>query len=169
VTHADVVIVLGAAVWSGGRASPTLQKRVAHGVELLKAGAAPRLMVTGGLGRHPPTEAEVMRRLAAEAGAGGSHIILEDRATSTLESAKLCTAIMRRHGWTSAIVVTDGYHLPRSLMAFRAFGAEVRGSASGGGSPTSLGRTQWTLTILREGAAYCWYAARLATGRVRTT
>src|SRR5690606_981427 len=163
---ADVLIVLGAAVWSGGRASPTLQKRVAHGVDLLKAGAAPWVMVTGGLGRHPPTEAEVMRRLATEAGADSSRIILEDRATTTLESAEFCTAIMRKHGWTSAIIVTDGYHLPRSLMAFRALGAEVTGSASGGGSPTALGRTRWALTILREGAAYCWYAARLA-GRVR--
>lgn len=159
--QADVVIVLGAAVWRDGRASPALKNRVAKGVALSRQGVAPRLMLTGGLGRHPPAEAEVMRRLAIAGGIDPRRLVLEDQAKSTFDSARFCAEIMRKEGWSSAVVVTDAYHLPRSLMAFRGFGIRAQGAASGGGRPGTLGWLRWSACIARELPALAWYALRL--------
>lgn len=167
--QADVVIVLGAAVWRGGRASPALKNRVARGVALLREGVAPRLMLTGGLGRHPPTEAEVMHDLALAGGADPERLVLERQAKSTYDSARLCAEIMRREGWATAVVVTDGYHLPRSLMAFRGFGVRAVGCASGGGRPGTLGWRRWAGSVARELPALAWYALRLLKARAVTS
>ena len=64
----DAIVVLGAAVWPGGQPSPALQRRVMHAVDLLQQGYAAYLLVTGGVGKYPPTEAEVMQRLAVAHG-----------------------------------------------------------------------------------------------------
>ena len=55
----DVIVVLGAAVWPGGQPSPALQRRVMHAVDLMQRGYAAYLLVTGGMGQYPPTEASV--------------------------------------------------------------------------------------------------------------
>ena len=116
----DVIIAMGAAVWPGGRPSPALRRRTLHAVQALHAGRGARLVVTGGLGKHPPAEAQVMRQLAHDAGVPPACILVEDRATSTLQSAIYCTRLLRQHGWSSALIVTDRYHLPRPCWCFAA-------------------------------------------------
>ena len=46
---ADVMVILGAAQYNG-RPSPVLKARLDHAVELFRAGLAPRVVVTGGMG-----------------------------------------------------------------------------------------------------------------------
>src|SRR5437764_7046960 len=86
----DVIVVLGAAVWPGEQPSPALRRRVLHAVDLLQHGYATHLLVTGGVGNHPPAEAEVMQRVAVAHGIRRASIVLEDQATSTFESAWRC-------------------------------------------------------------------------------
>ena len=62
----DVAVVLGAGVWEGGVPSPVLRRRVSHGIELVKSGCAGWLILTGGVGRHPPSEAQVMQEFTDE-------------------------------------------------------------------------------------------------------
>ena len=59
-----VIVVLGAAVWEGGQPSPALKRRLLHGVKLWKEGNAKYIIVSGGIGKHPPSEAAVMKKLA---------------------------------------------------------------------------------------------------------
>jgi uncharacterized SAM-binding protein YcdF (DUF218 family) len=156
---ADVAVVLGAAVWAHGRPSPTLWRRTMHAVQLARTGAVGHLLLTGGVGRHPPSEASVMRSVAERAGIEPSRLVVEERATSTLESARECARIITARGWTRVLVVTDRYHLARSLMAFRHFGVIARGSA-----PPDRGDTaewRWLLLHLRELVAIPWYMVRL--------
>jgi len=47
---ADAIVVLGAAQYNG-RPSPVLQARLDHALKLYRAGLAPRVMLTGGVGR----------------------------------------------------------------------------------------------------------------------
>ncbi len=63
----DAIILLGAAVWRDGP-SPTLRRRTLHSAALWHAGTAPIIVVCGGLGRHPPTEAAAMANLLQAAG-----------------------------------------------------------------------------------------------------
>ncbi len=58
----DYVIVFGAAVGADGRPSAVLRHRLEAAADWAKGRSNARILVTGGLGRHPPAEAEVMRR-----------------------------------------------------------------------------------------------------------
>jgi uncharacterized SAM-binding protein YcdF (DUF218 family) len=155
--EADVAVVLGAAVWAHGRPSPTLWRRTMHAVELAHRGAVAHLLLTGGVGRHPPSEASVMRAVAERAGVSPSRLVREETATTTLESARACARIIGERGWTRVLVVTDRYHLARSLMAFRHFGVLARGSAP----PDDTAGWQWLFLHLRELVAIPWYLVRL--------
>jgi uncharacterized SAM-binding protein YcdF (DUF218 family) len=156
---ADVAVVLGAAVLAGGQPSASLARRVRHAARLWRDGTVAYLLLTGGVGRHPPAEAEVMRRLAEREGVEPSRIVLEGHATTTLESAAYCAPIIATHGWRRVVLVTDRYHLPRALMAFRSRGVEVSGSAPPDGRG-AMPRWQWAAMHVRELAALPWYLLR---------
>jgi uncharacterized SAM-binding protein YcdF (DUF218 family) len=113
-TPADVILVFGAAVWPGERPSPILLSRIQSGVELYKQGYADTLILSGGLGGNPPTEAEVMRRVAIQLGVPEAAILLEDQSHSTEQNVRNSASIMEARGWTSALLVSDPYHLYRA-------------------------------------------------------
>ena len=154
----DVIVVLGAAVWPGGQPSPALRRRVMHAVDLMQRGYAAYLLVTGGVGKYPPAEAEVMQRLAVAHGIPARHILREEQATSTFASAVLCGDMLRQRGWSRVLVVTDRYHLTRTLFAFRSCGLHAVGSAAPG-KPARRLRQRWYY-YLREGLALLWYLGR---------
>jgi uncharacterized SAM-binding protein YcdF (DUF218 family) len=105
-----------------------------------------------------------MRAVAEVEGVSPSQIVLEERATSTLESAEQCARIITARHWRRVLIVTDRYHLPRALLTFRAFGVRAHGSPPAGGrGDTSL--AHWIYLHVREIAAVPWYAARLAMAR----
>jgi len=112
----DVIVVLGAAVWEHGVSSPSLCRRILHAVALLHSGLSNTLLVTGGVGKHPPSEAQAMRRLALEHGVFKEQVIMEETAKSTLDSAIACSDIIKRNGWSTALIVSDRYHLFRSIL-----------------------------------------------------
>ena len=157
-TQSDVIVVLGAAVLPGGRPSPSLRRRVLHGVSLLHEGRASFLIVSGGLGKHPPAEAEVMMAVAMEHGVPASSIVLDRAATTTWESAVECRRIMKARDWSTAVVVSDPYHLPRALILFRFAGisAITSGPARGRGG-TALRR--WIYMHIREAVALTYWGA----------
>jgi uncharacterized SAM-binding protein YcdF (DUF218 family) len=154
----DVIVVLGAAVWPDGQPSPALQRRILHAVDLLQRGYAAYLLVTGGVGKYPPAEAAVMQRLAVARGIPSQHILCEAQATSTFESALLCCDMLRQRGWSRVLLVTDRYHLPRTLFAFWSCGLRAMGSATPGKPARRLWRRCYY--YFREGLALPWYLVR---------
>ena len=86
------------------------------------------------------------------------NIVCEDQATSTFASALRCGDILRQRGWSRVLVVTDRYHLPRALFAFRSCGLRAVGSAAPGKPARRLWR-RWYY-YLREGLACLWYLVR---------
>jgi uncharacterized SAM-binding protein YcdF (DUF218 family) len=119
--EADVIIVPGAAVWPHGP-SPALRARVWRGSTLYHQGRAPNLIFSGGLGHHPPAEAWAMAVLARSWHVLDNHIYVEDQATNTRENMAYAAAIMREHGWQTALIVTDYFHMKRSVLLARDFG-----------------------------------------------
>ena len=165
--QADAIVVLGAAVWKRGEPSPALSRRVLHAVELMREGRSHAMLVTGGLGKYPPTEAEVMKEIAVVGGGiPAESIIMENKATSTFQSVVLCSRIMRQHGWSTAIVVSDPYHLVRAIVAFRAFGIRATGSAAKGGRQYNRS-WKWWYYYLREIVAVPWYVLLVAAEKMR--
>jgi len=151
----DVIIVLGAAVWAGGKPSPSLRRRILHGIKLYRQGISDILILTGGVGKYPPSEAEAMGRLAREHGIAEDRIILEETAASTLDSAVACSGIIRENGWSTALVVTDQYHLFRSVFLFRKFGVQALGSGPQS-DRSNMGRWRWWYMHVREFFALLW-------------
>ena len=158
----DAVVVLGAQVLPGGRPSTALRRRLEHGVVTFRSSGAPVLVVSGGVGAEPPSEATVMARMAEALGVSPRHIVAEDRSHSTLEQAEQVAAVARRRGWQRVLVVTDRYHLPRAVFLFRRAGLDVQGSGCGraGGS-----LVRWWGGVLREAPAWVKTAALVISGR----
>ena len=120
----DAIVVLGAAVWANETPSPTLMRRTKHAIELYHRGAAPLLVLSGGLGKHPPSEAEAMARLCRAANVPQSALLLEDRSTSTIENATFSLRFLPNGKDARILVVSDRYHLPRAAMIFRKLGCK---------------------------------------------
>jgi len=110
---ADAALILGNRAYLDGALNPCLAGRVARGVELARAGLAPRLVVSGGAdsedGRN---EARVMATLAREAGFAGP-VLLEPQADSTRENLSLSWPLLAAAGVRRVIVVSDASHLWR--------------------------------------------------------
>ena len=123
--QADAIVVLGSAVWPGERPSPSLARRIGHGIALWQAGLAPVLVPSGGVGRYPPAEAEVMARVARAGGVPDSALLLDLEATSTSESAENLRALAETRGWRRLILVSEPYHLRRASLLFRSEGLDV--------------------------------------------
>jgi uncharacterized SAM-binding protein YcdF (DUF218 family) len=147
-------LVLGAAVWADGP-SPTLARRTNHAASLYHAGKIDRIICCGGLGKHPPTEAEVMAKLLHSSGIPREKVVLEDRSTTTSENILNALSLLDTN---SVVVVTDWYHAPRArLLAHRA------GLTASTSSPSLRGARLWPQikATLREVPAYFAYLLRL--------
>lgn len=123
--RADAIVVLGSKVYPGGKPGPSLTRRSRWAAELYRHGYAPVIICSGGLGPNQPTEAEAACALIRSLGVPESAIVLETEARSTEETALYAADLMREHGWRSAVVVSDGYHLARTAMLFERAGVTV--------------------------------------------
>jgi len=122
----DYVIIFGAGVSAEGRPSPVLQHRIDGALAWARENPAAMLMPTGGVGRQGPAEAEVVRKILIEAGIVPERIVAEACGRDTLESVRLCDAILRRRGDCGRIVCcTSTYHQPRCALLFRLLGYRV--------------------------------------------
>ena len=115
----DVIIVLGAALTPDGELGPALAERVHFGVVAWREGEAPRLIMTG------VHEAYKMKARAVALGVPAEAILVEPTARTTRENALRSAVLMRQHGLTKALLVTQGYHRPRAVAAFRRAGVEA--------------------------------------------
>lgn len=125
---ADVIIVLGAAEYRG-HPSPVLEARLNHALWLYLKGMAPHIVTTGGAGGDPMfTEGSVGRSYLTARGVPPEAIIVEGEGESTMYSVAAVAEIMQRMNFTSAIVVSDGYHIYRVKKMLEARGLKVYGS-----------------------------------------
>ena len=128
VRPADAIVILGAAQYDG-RPSPVLEARIAHGVDLYRAGVAPILVVTGGkTAGDRTTEAAAARAWAEGQGVPAAAIIAEDRGRTTLESLETVAALLRDRGLSSAVFVSDRTHMLRVLRIATDQGVTAWGS-----------------------------------------
>ena len=161
--ESEAAVILGAQVLSGGRPSGTLRARVWHAARLYADGEVGLVIPTGGVGEHPPSEAEVAAGMLRGAGVPEEAILLEGKAQNTRESARRVAAITRRREIRSVVVVTDPLHCVRTVGAFRAEGVPVWASpvySSPMWRKPKLRREQF----LREIGAVVWYRVRRKAG-----
>lgn len=158
--EADVIVVLGAGVQRDNRPGPALIRRSSQAAALWQKGLASHIICSGGTpGEARRSEADACRELLVDAGVPPEAVLLEDRSRSTEENAFYTRHLMDEHGWETAVVVSDGYHLLRATWLFNLAGLTVYTSPAA--SP-SFGN--WLTSMGRELAAFHWQAFKDALG-----
>jgi uncharacterized SAM-binding protein YcdF (DUF218 family) len=117
---ADVIIVLGSGLNRNLTPGPSLRARSERAAELWHQRYAPMIICSGGYAAQWATrsEADGCAEVLRDNGVPADAIILEEQSRSTEENAAYSHMIMREHGWDTALVVSDGYHLLRATWIF---------------------------------------------------
>ena len=172
---ADYIVIFGAAVRADGSASGSLRRRCENaarygstaGGDPLREG--PFFVATGGVGRHGPAEALVMRDILVEHGIAAERILLEMQARDTLESVRMCTRMLRqRTDVRHVLVASSSYHTLRCTWLFRLAGFASQALPTSSDRPY-LGWAKWLRYVLKELLAIPWDAALLLAHRIRRT
>jgi len=112
---AQCAIVLGAAAWHN-KPSPVLRERLNHAIKLYREGRVSALILTGGFGNGADfSESEVSRNYCLSEGIPAKALHIESRSQKTLENLIAAQEILSREGFTSALLVSDPWHLKRAL------------------------------------------------------
>jgi uncharacterized SAM-binding protein YcdF (DUF218 family) len=115
----DAIVVLGAAQYNG-RPSPVLRARLDHALRLYNEGYAPRIVVTGGVGRGDTTSEAIVGRhylLARDVVPGD--VVVQPQGRSTQASMTAVAAWLEAEGLHSVILVSDPFHMFRLRLEAR--------------------------------------------------
>ncbi len=150
----DAIVVAGCRVMPDGRPSTALRRRAELAAQLWHEGTAPVVVVTGGVGENPPSEAHVAADVIAAAGVPRTAIRLEEQSTSTEENASFASEILSQELGRSAriVVVSDSYHVLRCERVFgRHFERAVGTGSVGDAWPRVKGSLREVLAISAYG------------------
>lgn len=132
------VVVLGAAVY-GDEASPSLLRRVNGAADYLSQYPDSVAILSGGRGKGENiTEAECMYNVLVRYGIDESRLIMEGKATSTMENLLFSYDIIRARGDDprgNVAILSTSYHLYRAKEMSKRLGVEAVGVAGHRGNP----------------------------------
>jgi uncharacterized SAM-binding protein YcdF (DUF218 family) len=121
----DAIVVLGAAQYNG-RPSPVLRARLDHALQLYSEGFAPRIVVTGGIGRGDTTsEALVGRQYLLTREVPRDDLVVQPQGRSTQASMTAVADWLDAEGLQSVILVSDPFHMLRLRLEARRTGLEA--------------------------------------------
>lgn len=123
----DCILVLGCGVHDDGSPSDMLHDRLRRSVELYEAGAAPKLLMSGDHGRDGYDEVDTMKSFAVDAGIPSENVFMDHAGFSTYESMVRAKEIFQAK---KIIIVTQEYHLYRSIYIAQRLGMEAYGVSS---------------------------------------
>ncbi|MBQ8567688.1 MAG: YdcF family protein [Oscillospiraceae bacterium] len=119
----DCIIVLGCRV-NDITPSPMLSDRLTRGVEVWQSGAAPKLLMSGDHGRKDYDEVNAMKQFALNKGVPSEDVFMDHAGFSTYESMYRAKEIFQAE---KVIIVTQNYHLYRSIYVAEQLGMEAYG------------------------------------------
>lgn len=126
--RSDCIIILGCSVY-GTVPSPFLTARIEEGLRLYNEGYGKYIIVSGGQGINEEiSEAEAMKRYLLSKGMDPSRIIKEDKSRDTMQNLTNSKKIMNQMNFKSAVIVSNKFHLKRSLLIAKEIGIEASSS-----------------------------------------
>lgn len=176
---ADPIVVLGGGIRRQADGTWDLADdslvRTLHGARLYHALGPRTVVVSGGPppGLPDAAVARPMRELLRRLGVPGERILVDDRSRTTFENALETARLLDQSASRRIVLVTEAYHLPRSVRVFAAQGFEVLPSGCGhvtagaGWRLTDLlpdGRSARRTSLAAHeslGLLYYWVAGRL--------
>ncbi len=140
-----VAIVFGAGLRRDGTPTPILRDRVATAAELYFQGKVKMLLLSGDNRFVNYNEPEAMRQYARSLGVPEKALALDYAGRRTYDTCYRAKAIF---GVTEAILVTQGFHLPRALYLCNHLGIEGVGVPADRPYYRKLSRLFWNLREL---------------------
>ncbi len=122
----DCIIVLGAGVW-GDKPSPMLEDRLLEAISLYENNTSSKIIMSGDHGREEYDEVNTMKNFAIEKGVPSENIFMDHAGFSSYESIYRAKEIFEAK---KVVIVTQEYHLYRSLYVANRLGVEAYGVAS---------------------------------------
>jgi SanA protein len=128
--HAQVALVLGAYVMPDGRPSGMLEDRLHAAAALYRDGRVDRVLASGDHGTKGYDEVNAMRHELVRLGVPDRDVFTDHAGFATLDSVVRAKKVFNVG---SAIIVTQGFHLPRALWLARQAGLKAYGLEAGHG------------------------------------
>lgn len=124
VPHAQVAIVPGALVKPNGRMSAMLADRVRQASALWHAGKVEKILVSGDHHTWAYDEPDTMRKALVAAGVSPPDVFEDHAGFDTWATMARARSIF---GIRDAVIVTQGFHMPRALFLADAAGIDATG------------------------------------------
>lgn len=125
--HADAIVVLGASVFANGTPSDILADRLEVASDLYFEGAAPVIIASGDNTTVHYNESDAMKAYCEKLGVPTDAIYVDHAGYDTYASIYRAKYV---YGASSIMVVTQAYHLYRSLMIAEMLGMQAEGVAA---------------------------------------
>ena len=155
-THADAIVVLGAAQYDGTPSS-VFEARLEQALKLFQRGVAPAIITVGGKQAGDAyTEARAGRAYLSKAGVPVNNLVAVETGTDTLESMQAVKNEMDTRGMRSAVLVSDPWHMLRTRSIARDLGINAWTAPTRQG-PAVITRESQLHGIIRETGALIWY------------
>jgi uncharacterized SAM-binding protein YcdF (DUF218 family) len=129
----EAIVILGGGTSAAEYPRSTVEvsgagDRVIYGARLYRDGAAPLVVVTGGLLPWSDSEssgADSMTEFLLFLGVPPEAILVERESDNTYENAVFTKALLEEMGINRILLVTSAIHMPRSVLVFQKQGFEV--------------------------------------------
>lgn len=123
----QAAIILGAKVFDDNILSHVLADRLETGIDLYHAGKVEKLLLTGDHGQSRYDEVNAMREYALSKGVPAEDIFMDHAGFDTYDSMYRARDIFEIK---SAVVVTQRFHLARSVYIARVLGIDATGASA---------------------------------------
>ena len=123
----DCIIVLGCLVLEDGTPSNILKDRLDTGIQLYKNGVAPKIIMSGDHSSEQYNEVASMKNYAVDAGVVSEDVFMDHAGFSTYETMYRAKEVFNAK---KVVIVTQEYHLYRSVYIAEKLGMEAYGVAS---------------------------------------
>ncbi|MBI4253247.1 YdcF family protein [Candidatus Uhrbacteria bacterium] len=137
----DVALVLGASIKSR-KPNSVLQERLDIAAQLYEAGKIKKLLLSGDNRTVDHNEPQAMKEYLMEKGIPEQDMVLDHAGRRTYDSCYRAKEIFQIE---SALIVTQGFHLPRALYLCNRLGIEALGVAADTQYPM-----RWLQSYIRE-------------------
>ncbi|MBL0349008.1 MAG: YdcF family protein [Elusimicrobia bacterium] len=126
---ADLIVVLGNTVQPDGTPSPRLKARLDRAAELFRTTNAPLILVSGGVGKEGFNESAVMADYLATKGIPAAALLRDPGGINTRATAQNTAIVLQNRHRDSALVVSQYFHVARSVWPLRQAGVRRVGHA----------------------------------------
>lgn len=128
----EYALIPGAAVWQKDKPSPIFEGRIKKGLELYNQGFVEKIILTGGNAPGELSESEVAYKYLTNRGVDFRNLIVEQLTSTTNEQIRYLRFDSEIHNSESKVlIISDDFHLARTLQMCRFFNVEAVGISTG--------------------------------------